>query len=67
MLAGWHENIVPALRRPATKTSVRSFIPEKTSSGKTPENQPELAVAQSPTFMRGRHTVGLITYIRCLP
>ena len=67
MLAGWREKIVPALRRSASKTSVRSSIPEKTSSGRIPENQPELAMAQAPTSMRGRHTVGLTTYIRCLP
>ena len=67
MLAGWREKIVPALRRPATKASVRSFIPENTSSGRIPENQPELAMAWAPTSMRGRHMVGLTTYIRCLP
>ena len=67
MLAGWRESIVLALRRPASKTSVRSFIPEKTWSGSTPENQLELAMAQAPTSMRGRHMVGLTSYVRCLP
>ena len=68
MLAGWREKIVPALRRPASKTSVRSFIPEKTSSTRTPEYEPELAMAQATISMRGRHMVGLATtYIRCLP
>ena len=67
MLAGWRKKIVPTHRRPATKASVRSFIPENTSSGRTPEYQPELAIAQATISMRGRHTVGLTTYIRCLP
>ena len=59
MLAGWRESIVPYLRRPASKASVRSFIPEKTWSGRIPENQPELAMAQAPTSMRGRRMVRL--------
>ena len=66
MLAGWREKIVPVLRRPASKITGRSFIPDKTSSGRIPEYQPELAMAQAPTSMRGRHMVGLTTYIRCL-
>ena len=67
MLAGWRESIVPALRRPATKASVRSFIPENTSSGRIPENQPELTMAQATISMTGRRMVSLTTYIRCLP
>ena len=67
MLAGWRKKIVPTLRRPATKMSVRSFIPEKTSSTRTPEYEPELDLAQASNSMTGRHLVGLTTYIRCLP